>query len=74
MSTFALSLPLVRFEGSKSYSPLLCFFRYECKYTLKAILAIKIIIVMIKRVTYSSLGTDSVRINTRKIKTIPIVE
>ncbi|MBK9099860.1 MAG: hypothetical protein IPM14_17505 [bacterium] len=74
MSTFALSLPFVRFEGSKSYSPLLFFLRYEFKYTLAAIRAIKIIIVITKKIIYVSLGTDSVKIRIRNTITIAMVE
>jgi len=73
MSTFALSLPLVRFEGSKSYSPLL-FFKYVCKYILKATLATRIMTVIINNVTYISLGINSVSIRTKKIITKAIEE
>jgi hypothetical protein len=41
MSTFALSLPFVRFAGSKTYPPFFVSFDFEYKYTLKIILRIK---------------------------------
>ena len=64
MSTFALSLPLVRFEGSKSYSPLL-FFIYELKYILNTSLATRITIPTTNNMIDVSLDTDSVKTSTK---------
>ncbi|MCW8960805.1 MAG: hypothetical protein OQJ93_05865 [Ignavibacteriaceae bacterium] len=67
-------MPLVRFEGSKTYSPLLFFFKYDLRYILNTILAMKIIKVITSKMIVVSRETGIVRMSIKKTNTITIVE
>ncbi|MCW9094783.1 MAG: hypothetical protein OQJ74_02950 [Ignavibacteriaceae bacterium] len=65
---------MVRFEGSKTYSPLLFFFKYDLRYILNTILAMKIIKVITSKMIVVSRETGIVRMSIKKTNTITIVE
>lgn len=67
MSTFALSLPFVRFAGSKTYPPFFVSFDFEYKYTLKIILRIKTPMLINNSGLYKLSGTNLNTIRTKNI-------